>query len=67
MWIEMLLQVITNIKIYWWIINVWDTQWVDLKKKHWIETYEIKSVSLSWFDNKIFIKNSGYDGLAVGY
>ena len=32
-----------------------------------IETYEIKKVSLSCFDNKIFIQNNGYDGLALGY
>ena len=32
-----------------------------------IETYEIKKVSLSCFDNKIFIQNNGYDGLPLGY
>ena len=33
-------------------------------KDHRIGTYEI---SLSYFDDKIYIENSGYDGLALGY
>ena len=30
-------------------------------------TYEINKVSLSCFDDKIYIQNIGYDGLALGY
>ena len=36
-------------------------------KDHRIETYEINKISLSWFDDKIYIENNEYDGLAVGY
>ena len=36
-------------------------------KNHRIGTYEIKKFSLSYFDDKIYIKNNGYDGLALGY
>ena len=36
-------------------------------KDHRIGTYEINKISLSCFDYKIYIKNSGYDGLARGY
>ena len=36
-------------------------------KDHRIETYEINKISLSCFDEKIYIQNSGYDGLAFGY
>ena len=32
-----------------------------------IGTYEIKKISLSCFYDKIYIKNNGYDGLALGY
>ena len=32
-----------------------------------IETYEIKKISLYCFDDKIYIENNGYDGLALGY
>ena len=42
LWIEMLLQVITNIKMYCWTINVWDTQWVEFKVKT-IEQKHLKS------------------------
>ena len=31
---------------------------------HKIGTYEINKISLSCFDDKIYIQNSGYDGLA---
>ena len=34
---------------------------------HRIGNYEISKISLSWFDDKIFIQNKGCDGLAVGY
>ena len=36
-------------------------------KDHKIGTYVINKISLSWFDDKIYIKNNGYDGLALGY
>ena len=36
-------------------------------KYHRIRTYEINKISLSYFDNKIYIQNSEYDGLALGY
>ena len=29
-------------------------------------TYEINEISLSCFDDKIYIQNNGYDGLALG-
>ena len=31
-----------------------------------IGTYEIKKTSLFCFDDKIYILNNGYDGLALG-
>ena len=31
------------------------------------ETYGISKISLSCFDDKIYIQNNGYDGLALGY
>ena len=36
-------------------------------KGHGIGTYEINKVSLSCFDDKIYIQNNGCDGLALGY
>ena len=36
-------------------------------KDHRIGTYEISRISLSWIDYKIYIQNSGYDQLALGY
>ena len=36
-------------------------------KDHRTGTYEIKKISLSCFDDKIYIRNNGYDGLALGY
>ena len=35
-------------------------------KDHKIRTYEINKISLSRFDDKIYIQNNGYDGLALG-
>ena len=35
-------------------------------KGYRIGTYEIKNISLSCFDDKIYIKNNGYDRLALG-
>ena len=36
-------------------------------KDHKIETYEINKISLSCFDDTIYIQNNGCDGLALGY
>ena len=36
-------------------------------KDHRTGTYEINKISFSCFDNKIYIQNNGYHGLAVGY
>ena len=36
-------------------------------KDHRIGTYEINKISLSCFDEKIYIQNNGYYGLALGY
>ena len=36
-------------------------------KDHRIGTYEINKISFSCFDDKIYIQNNGYDGLARGY
>ena len=36
-------------------------------KVHKIRTYEINKISLSCFDDKMYIQNNGYDGLALGY
>ena len=35
-------------------------------KNHRIGTYEINKISLSYFDDKIYILNNGYIGLALG-
>ena len=32
-----------------------------------IGTYEINKISLSCFDDKIYMQNNGYDRLALGY
>ena len=34
---------------------------------HRIGTYKINKISLSCFDDKTYIQNNGYDGLAFGY
>ena len=36
-------------------------------KDHRIRTYEINRIFLSSFDDKIYILNNRYDGLALGY
>ena len=36
-------------------------------KDHRIGTYEINKISLTFFDDKIFIQSNGSDGLALGY
>ena len=39
-----------------------------IQSKDWrIGTYEINKISLFSFDDKIYIKNNGYNGLALGY
>ena len=53
-----------------WIRNVWDiTRWIEFRvnEDHKIGTYEINKISLPCFDDKIYIQNNGYDGLALGY
>ena len=35
-------------------------------KGHRIRTYEINKISMSCFDEKIYIQNNGHDGLALG-
>ena len=36
-------------------------------KDHQIGIYEINKISLSCFDDKIYIQNNACDGLALGY
>ena len=36
-------------------------------KDHRIETYKLNKISLPCFDDKIYIQNNEYDGLALGY
>ena len=36
-------------------------------KDHKIGTYEINKISLSCFDDKMYLQNNGYGGLALGY
>ena len=36
-------------------------------KDHKIGTYENNKISLTCFDDNIYIQNNGYDGLALGY
>ena len=36
-------------------------------KNHRVGTYEINKICLSCFDDKIYIQNSGYEGLALRY
>ena len=36
-------------------------------RHHRIGTYEINKISLSCFDEKIYIQNNGCDGLDLGY
>ena len=37
------------------------------RKDHRIGTYEIKKISVSCSDDKIYIQNNGCDGLTLGY
>ena len=46
-----------NIKMFCWIRNVWDIQWIGYKD-HRIGTYEINKISLPCFDDKVYIQNS---------
>ena len=32
-----------------------------------VGTYEVNKILLFWFDDKIYIQNNGYGGLALGY
>ena len=50
-------KVIMNIKMFCWIRNVWDIQWIGYKD-HRIGTYEINKISLPCFDDKVYIQNS---------
>ena len=36
-------------------------------KDHRIENYEINKIFLSCFDDKLYIKENGCDGFALGY
>ena len=36
-------------------------------KDHRIGTYKFNKMPLSCFDDKIYIQNNGYDGLALSY
>ena len=36
-------------------------------KNHRIRTYEIDKTSSSWFHDKLYILNNGYDGLKFVY
>ena len=36
-------------------------------KDHKIGTYKINKISLSFFNDKIYIQSNGFDGLALGY
>ena len=36
-------------------------------KNHTVRTYEINNISFSCFDDRIYIKNNRYDGLAFAY
>ena len=36
-------------------------------KDHKIRPYEINKISLSCFDDKIYIQSNGYNGLVVAY
>ena len=36
-------------------------------KNHRVEPYKINKISLSCFDDKVYILNNGYDGLALDY
>ena len=36
-------------------------------KDHRIRTYEVNKISLSCFNDKMYIQNNGYGGLALGY
>ena len=38
-----------------------------IQNKDRIGTYKSNKISLSWFDDKMYILNYGYDGLTLGY
>ena len=52
----------TNIKIDCWIINVLRHSMKSIKSKNQrIRTYETNQISLSYFDDKTYIQNNGYN------
>ena len=53
-----------NVKMFCWVKTVLGIQWIASKERG---TYEAKKISLLCFDDKIYIKNNGCDGLALGY
>ena len=36
-------------------------------KGHKIGIYKTNKISLSYFDDKIYVRNNGFDGLALGF
>ena len=44
-----------------------DIRWIEKNKDNRIRTYKTNKISLYCFDDKIYILNNGYDGLALGY
>ena len=55
-----------NTNMFCWTINVWGIQWIGLKVNT-IRYEPEKSAKLSCFDDKIYILNNWYEGLALGY
>ena len=57
-----------NTKMFCWGINVSDVRWIKFKVKITaIGTYAIGKIYLLCFDDRIYIINNGYGGLAFGY
>ena len=36
-------------------------------RDHKIGTYKINKISLFYFDDKIYVRNNGFDGLVLGF
>ena len=36
-------------------------------RDHKIGTYKINKISLSYFDDKIYVRNNGFDGLVLDF
>ena len=64
------------------VVTISHNEWIDVllnkncirqsmngiqSKDHRMEIYEINNISLSYFGDKIYIQNNGYDRLALGY